>query len=84
MSLVVGAISRFFSRLPAYRAAFKATPWLVVADGFYEWAKVGPKEKQPYFIIMKGRAPFAFAVLWEWWRAKEGPNDEPGLETFTS
>ena len=43
----------------------------MVADGFYEWAKVGPKEKQPYFITTKGRAPFAFAGLWEWWRALE-------------
>ena len=38
------------------------------ADGFYEWAKAGPKEKQPYFITTKGRAPFAFAR--EWWRAR--------------
>ena len=68
---------------PAYRVAFKARPCLVVTDGFYEWAKVGPKEKQPYFITTKGRAPFAFAGLWEWWRAKEAPKDEPGLETFT-
>ena len=53
------------------------------ADGFYEWKVVGPKEKQPYFISTKGRAPFAFAGLWEWWRAKDAPADTPGLETFT-
>jgi SOS response associated peptidase (SRAP) len=68
---------------PAYRAAFKARPCLVVADGFYEWAKVGPKEKQPYFITTKGRAPFVFAGLWELWRAKEAHKEEPGLERFT-
>ena len=49
---------------PAYRAAFRARPCLVVADGFYEWKKEGPA-KQPYFITAKGRAPFAFAGLWE-------------------
>ena len=62
---------------PSFRAAFKAKPCLVVADGFYEWARVGPKEKQPYFITAKGTAPFAFAGLWEWWRAKEAPKEEP-------
>ena len=47
----------------AYRAAFESRPCLVVADGFYEWKKIGPKEKRPYFITTKGNAPFAFAGL---------------------
>jgi putative SOS response-associated peptidase YedK len=68
---------------PAYRAAFKARPCLVVADGFYEWAGVGPKEKQPYFITLKNNAPFAFAGLWEHWRADYATQDDPGIETFT-
>jgi putative SOS response-associated peptidase YedK len=49
----------------AYRAAFKARPCLVVADGFYEWKVVGPKVKQPYFITRADGRPFAFAGLWE-------------------
>jgi putative SOS response-associated peptidase YedK len=80
---MINAKAETVAEKPAYRAAFKVRPCLVVADGFYEWAKVGPKEKQPYFITTKGRAPFAFAGLWEWWRAKEAPKDERGLETFT-
>lgn len=27
---------------PVYRSAFKSRPCLVVADGFYEWAVIGP------------------------------------------
>jgi putative SOS response-associated peptidase YedK len=27
--------------------------------------------------------PFAFAGLCEWWRAKDAPKDDKGLETFT-
>jgi|SRR5215469_6716194 len=68
---------------PSYRAAFKSRPCLVVADGFYEWAKIGPKEKQPYFITTKDREPFAFAGLWEWWRLRDAAEGTPGLETFT-
>jgi putative SOS response-associated peptidase YedK len=70
------------ARLPAYRAAFKARPCLVVADGFYEWKKLGPK-KQPYFITRRDGKPFAFAGLWEWWRPKDARADASGVETFT-
>ena len=80
---MINAKAETVAEKPAYRAAFKARTCIVPADGFYEWTKVGPKEKQPYFITTKGRAPFAFAGLWEWWRAKEAVRDEPGLETFT-
>jgi putative SOS response-associated peptidase YedK len=51
---------------PAYRNAFKKGRCLVVADGFYEWKKVG-KNKQPFFIRLKDDEPFAFAGLSEHW-----------------
>jgi putative SOS response-associated peptidase YedK len=35
-----------------------------------------------YFITTKGSTPFAFAALWEWWRAKTTPKDEPDLEEW--
>ncbi|MGH6889092.1 MAG: SOS response-associated peptidase [Rhizomicrobium sp.] len=68
---------------PSYRAAFKSRPCLVPADGFYEWAKLPSGGKQPYFITTTFEEPFAFAGLWEWWRAKDAPEDAPGIETFT-
>jgi putative SOS response-associated peptidase YedK len=38
---------------------------IVPATGFYEWKPVpGQKRKQPYFVRLKGGAPFAFAGLW--------------------
>jgi len=56
---------------PSFRAALRRRRCLVPADGFYEWA--GPKgSKQPYFIGLEGRAPFAFAGLWERWMNPEG------------
>ncbi len=80
---MINARAETVAEKPGFRAAFKSRPCLVVADGFYEWAKIGPKEKQPYFITLKGNSPFAFAGLWDWWRAKDAPKDDPGIETFT-
>lgn len=50
--------------LPSYRDAFLRRRCLVLADGFYEWRKLG-KKKQPYAIARVDRAPFAMAGLWE-------------------
>ncbi len=80
---MINAKAETVAEKPAYRKAFATQPCLVVADGFYEWAKLRPKEKQPYYITLKDNEPFAFAGLWEWWRAKDAPKESPGLETFT-
>ena len=53
------ATSRLFA------AAVRDGRCLVPATGFYEWKPVpGQKRKQPYYIRLKGGAPFAFAGLW--------------------
>ena len=49
---------------PMFRSAFKKRRCLIVADGYYEWKKLG-KEKQPILYRMKADAPFA--GLWEHW-----------------
>jgi putative SOS response-associated peptidase YedK len=64
----------------AFREALVKRRCLVPADGFYEWQKLGPKEKQPYHIRMKGGGVFAFAGLWEGWKL---PGQEEWLRTFT-
>jgi putative SOS response-associated peptidase YedK len=80
---MINARAETVAEKAAYRAAFKSRPCLVVADGFYEWKQIGPKEKQPYFITLKNRAPFAFGGLWESWNPKDAtPNGGP-LESFT-
>jgi putative SOS response-associated peptidase YedK len=62
----------------AFREAFARRRCLIPADGFYEWKAEG-KAKQPWRVEMAGRAPFAFAGLWEYWKSPEG---EP-LLSFT-
>jgi putative SOS response-associated peptidase YedK len=62
---------------PAFRNAFRHRRCLIPADGFYEWQVIpGFKAKQPWFIILEGRKPMAFAGLWERWRSPEGENLE--------
>ena len=56
---------------PAFRSAFKARRCLILADGFYEWARRG-SGKQPYWIGFADGRPFAFAGLWERWQGSEG------------
>jgi len=64
---------------PSFRGALKERRCLVLADGFYEWAKVAGG-KQPHYIRLTGGEPFAFAGLWERW--DKGASAEP-LYTFT-
>ncbi len=56
---------------PSFRSAFRNRRCLVVADGFYEWQKVGAS-KRPMRVAMKTGEPFAFAGLWERWKAPDG------------
>jgi putative SOS response-associated peptidase YedK len=64
---------------PAFRESLKSRRCLVPASCFYEWQKLGPKEKQPFAIGMKRDEPFAFAGLWDRWRSPEGVV----IESFT-
>ena len=41
---------------------------MIPADAFYEWRKLGPKQKQPYSFGMADDSVFAFAGLWERWK----------------
>ncbi len=60
---MINARAETLATKPAFRDAFRRRRCLVIADGFYEWHK-RDGAKQPYFIHMKGDAPFAFAGLW--------------------
>ena len=66
-SKMINARAETVAEKPVYRAAFKRGRCLIVADGFYEWKRVGTK-KQPYLIGLKDRSPFAFAGLSEHWQ----------------
>jgi len=66
---MINARSETVAEKPSFRNAFKKRRCLIVADGFYEW-KGEKGYKQPMFITLPDRKPFAFAGLWEAWNKK--------------
>ena len=70
-SRMINARGETAAQKPSFRNALQRRRCLVLADGFYEWQKVG-KGKRPMRIVLKSREPFAFAGLWESWRNPEG------------
>jgi putative SOS response-associated peptidase YedK len=67
---MINARAETVASKPAFRAAFKRRRLLVVADGFYEWERIGSgrnAKKIPHLIQVKGGRPFGMAGLWERW-----------------
>jgi putative SOS response-associated peptidase YedK len=60
---------------PAFRDALKARRCLIPADGFYEWKKLA-KSKQPYCLTLRDESIFAFAGIWDRWKAPDGNSIE--------
>jgi putative SOS response-associated peptidase YedK len=58
---------------PAFRSAFRRRRCLILADGYYEWQKMG-KAKQPFYIHLADGRPFSLAGLWERWGAAGAPD----------
>jgi putative SOS response-associated peptidase YedK len=46
----------------SFKSSFQQRRCLVVADGFYEWTKIG---KRPHFFSVNGGDPFAIAGIWD-------------------
>jgi putative SOS response-associated peptidase YedK len=67
----INARAETIDEKPAFRSAFKTRRCLIACDGFYEWKKNAEGTKQPYFICLADRKPFAFAGVWERWE-REG------------
>jgi putative SOS response-associated peptidase YedK len=79
--LLINARGETVAEKPAFRDAFKRRRCLVLADGFYEWSRLGAV-KQPYHLTVNRGEPFAMAGLWERWQPPDAGPDER-LETYT-
>ena len=74
---MINARGETIATKPAFRDAYKKRRCLIPVDGFYEWKRLGPKDKQPFLIEMKNRLPFALAGLWASWSPKDDSPDGP-------
>jgi len=72
LPLMINARSEEAAGKPAFRAAMRHRRVLVPTSGFYEWKKLGPKERQPYWVRPKGGGVIAFAGLMETWHDPGG------------
>jgi putative SOS response-associated peptidase YedK len=60
----INAMAETVDTKPVFREAFQRRRCIVPVDNFYEWKKLGPKEKQPYAIALADRSLMALAGLW--------------------
>lgn len=75
---LINARAETLNDKPSFRQSFRKKRCLIVADGFYEWQRVG-RGKVPVFIRLKQGKPFAFAGLYDDWSPPEGK----AIRTFT-
>lgn len=54
-----------------FKEPFERRRCLVVADGFYEWRRVGTA-RQPWFFRLRSRRPFVMAGVWDRWKPASG------------
>jgi putative SOS response-associated peptidase YedK len=86
-SRLINARAETVATKPAFRRAFARHRCLLPADGFYEWEKSGdPKSprKQPHYIRREDGGVLAFAGLYELWRDKDRPDDDPDSWLWTA
>lgn len=69
---MINARAETLAEKPSFKKPFERRRCLVLADGFYEWRKTPGVTKVPMRFVLKSREPFAFAGLWDLWRASDG------------
>lgn len=84
LPLLINARSEEAADKPAFRNAMRHRRVLVPTSGFYEWKKLGPKEKQPYWVRPKHGGVIAFAGLMETWHEPGGSEIDTGAILTTA
>jgi putative SOS response-associated peptidase YedK len=71
----INARSETAASKPSFREPLQKRRCLIPADGFYEWQR-GAGQKQPFCFEVGDGGAFAFAGLWDRWRASNGQEGE--------
>ncbi|HEX8549124.1 MAG TPA: SOS response-associated peptidase [Cytophagaceae bacterium] len=66
----INARSEEIFQKPIYRSVAMKQRCLVLANNFYEWKKLSPRQKEPYLIAPVDQELFAFAGVWDEWSDK--------------
>lgn len=70
---MINARAETLTEKPSFKAALKLRRCLILADGFYEWKQSATgKSKTPMYIRLASKKAFAFAGLWDMWKAPDG------------
>jgi putative SOS response-associated peptidase YedK len=72
---LINACGETVLQKPAFRDCFLRRRCLIPADGFYEWKKAGTN-RDPLHFGMKDDSLFAFAGIWDSWKAPSGQTIE--------
>ena len=65
--LLINARAETIAAKPAFREACRARRCLVIADGFYEWARTPGETPLPWWITRRDGAPMALGAVWQAW-----------------
>ena len=68
---LINARAETVAERPSFRTGLARRRCLILADGCYEWQRIG-NAKRPIRIVLASGQPFAFAGLWESWRGPDG------------
>jgi putative SOS response-associated peptidase YedK len=68
---MINARAETLAEKASFKRPLKHQRCLVVANGFYEWQKVGA-QKTPLYIQLKSDEPFGLAGLYDRWTSPEG------------
>lgn len=71
-TLLINARSETAHEKPAFRAAIQRRRCLIPANGFYEWQRLNPSTKRPYWVRPQKGGLIGFAAIWESWQGPEG------------
>jgi putative SOS response-associated peptidase YedK len=80
---MINARSETLAEKPSFRPSLFGKRCVVMADGYYEWKKLTPKTKQPFWIHRPDEQVFAMAGLWAENRQLAKPDGPASIRSAT-